>query len=111
MVRAVEPLYVPEKVRVLSVAVRFARSLPSEMPEIVELASIAFEIAPLSTVHAEPLQVNEPKSVEARSATPIRAVETTPEAALRKPVRVPSIVVPVTVRFVDVALVVEPRAA
>ena len=64
MVRAVDPLYVPEKVRVESVAERSARLEPRAIPETVELASIALEIAPLSTVQLVPLQVNEPKSSE-----------------------------------------------
>ncbi len=62
MVRAVLPLYVPEKVSVVSVAVRSARLDPRAMPEIVELASIAFDIAPVSTEQVVPLQVKEPKS-------------------------------------------------
>ena len=53
-VRAVEPLYVPENVSVLSVAVRLARLEPSEIPEIVELANILLDIAPVPTVRAPP---------------------------------------------------------
>jgi len=36
MVLAVPPLYVPEKVRVLSVAERLAKFEPREIPEMVE---------------------------------------------------------------------------
>ena len=46
MVRAVDPLYVPENERVLSVAVRSARLEPSAIPEIVELVRPALFSVP-----------------------------------------------------------------
>ncbi len=53
MVRAVEPLYVPENVRVASVAVRFARFCPRAIPEMVEFWSWLFPIVDVATI--EPL--------------------------------------------------------
>jgi len=46
-VRAVEPLYEPEKVRVESVAVRSARFWPSAMPEMVECVRPALSKVPV----------------------------------------------------------------
>lgn len=54
IVLAVLPLYVPENVRVPSVAVRLPRLEPSAIPEIVELANIALVIAPVPIVRAPP---------------------------------------------------------
>ncbi len=47
IVLAVPPLYVPEKVRVESVAVRLAKFEPREIPEMVELARPALLKVPL----------------------------------------------------------------
>ncbi len=55
-VLAVPPLYEPENVSVLSVAVRSARLDPSEMPEIVEF--VRAEFGTLDTVSTPPLFVS-----------------------------------------------------
>ena len=59
-VRAVPPLYAPENVSVESVAVRFARFDPSEIPLIVELVNPALLRVPVTvgvTVIAPPVTV------------------------------------------------------
>jgi hypothetical protein len=60
IVRAVPPLYVPEKVRVLSVAERFARLEPRAIPEIVEFWRDAlgmFEVTRVFPERARPVPV------------------------------------------------------
>ena len=47
IVLAVAPVYVPEKVKVESVAERFARFPPSDIPEIVELVNPALLSVPV----------------------------------------------------------------
>ena len=52
-VRAALPLYAAENVRVLSVAERFARLVPSATPEMVEFASEVFGIDASESVPVE----------------------------------------------------------
>ena len=59
IVRAVEPLYVPEKVRVVSVAVRSARLEPRAMPEMVEFArSVLATVAQVAAPRADKDRTN-----------------------------------------------------
>jgi hypothetical protein len=63
MVRAVEPLYVPLKVRVASVAERLANEEPREMPEMVEFASSALSICPVGSETVPAETVSPPENV------------------------------------------------
>ena len=61
IVLAVAPVYVPEKVKVPSVAVKFASVPPKEIPEIVEAAKSAIATEP-SGKSTEPLLTTSPKA-------------------------------------------------
>ena len=59
IVLAVPPLYVPEKVRVVSVAVRSARFPPKAIPEMVELArSVLATVAQVAAPRADRERTN-----------------------------------------------------